>query len=283
MNPDDDHGESAWSIRYARRNDPEGRHAPGDARKIDWTSDAPSSGIGGFGAGNLFGRARRIACAVRDGACLPKTPFSGQVNLLTTGSFESPQQLFSARSPVAASCADKSVGAPVGEHADWTVRAALTQGDIASWIVAGSYTIADVAERHRCTTSAGLLARSATGGQSGGAQRRHQRQPQRGTLYGFDTLRHHARRLGHLRRAQWPTTTTPESPCQIRPAFGPERVADWRAFPTHAVAFEPRDRARCRGLRSADRRRHLAAAAADVLASLAPEGALAGRADYAPR
>ena len=58
------------------------------------------------------------------------TPFSGQVNLLTTGSFDSPQQLFSTDN-FARSIAYLALGAPVGEHADWTVRAALTQGDIA--------------------------------------------------------------------------------------------------------------------------------------------------------
>ena len=41
-----------------------------------------------------------------------------------------------------------SVSAPAGGAADWTVRGALTQGDISSWIVAGSYTTRAPA-RHR--------------------------------------------------------------------------------------------------------------------------------------
>jgi hypothetical protein len=31
-----------------------------------------------------------------------------------------------------------SIGAPAG-HGDWAVRGAMTQGDVASWILAGSY------------------------------------------------------------------------------------------------------------------------------------------------
>src|SRR5204863_2900076 len=67
------------------------------------------------------------------------TPFSGQVNLLTTGSFDTPQQLFTSDS-FSRSTAYLALGAPVGDYADWTMRAALTQGDLTSWIVAGEYT-----------------------------------------------------------------------------------------------------------------------------------------------
>ena len=43
------------------------------------------------------------------------------------------------------------VGAPVGTQADWTVRGALTQADISSWIVAGSFRsrLAAGGARHR--------------------------------------------------------------------------------------------------------------------------------------
>ncbi len=75
------------------------------------------------------------------------TPFSGQLNLFTTGSVDAPQQMFTTDN-LSRSIAYMALGAPVGEHADWTVRAALTQGDIASWIVAGEYTTRAPA-RHR--------------------------------------------------------------------------------------------------------------------------------------
>ena len=89
------------------------------------TTDAPpANGIGT----ELFGRA--VDSSARLAAnFFTDTPFSGQFNLLTTSSFDTPQQLFSADS-FARSVAYVSVGAPVGDHADWTVRGAMTQGDI---------------------------------------------------------------------------------------------------------------------------------------------------------
>jgi outer membrane receptor protein involved in Fe transport len=41
-----------------------------------------------------------------------------------------------------------SVGAPVAEHGDWTVKAALNQGDLSSWILAGNY-VTRTPARHR--------------------------------------------------------------------------------------------------------------------------------------
>src|SRR5206468_6738678 len=69
---------------------------------------------------------------------LTTSPLSGQLNLLTTGSFDTPQQLFTTNN-FSRSVAYLALGAPAGSSADWTARAALTQGDIASWIVAGEY------------------------------------------------------------------------------------------------------------------------------------------------
>ena len=68
------------------------------------------------------------------------TPISGQVNLLAAGTFDTPQQLFSAGSAPATS-PTSARRARWGNRADWTVSGALTQADISSWIVAGAYTI----------------------------------------------------------------------------------------------------------------------------------------------
>jgi hypothetical protein len=121
----DDHTEAAWRLRHARRSIlkdvtiPEGLLTEGTP---ETTAFGPSNFIGRV-ANNFFAN----------------TPFSGQVNLLTLGSFDTPQQIFSPEN-FGRSVAYLSLGAPVGEHADWTVHAALTQGDIASWILAGEYT-----------------------------------------------------------------------------------------------------------------------------------------------
>jgi Carboxypeptidase regulatory-like domain/TonB dependent receptor len=129
--PDDDHGETAWRLRHARRG------ILKDTTAIDSIlaeADAPQNA---FAPAGIFGRTvespARLAANFFSGA-----PLSGQFNLLTTSSFDSPQQLFSGDS-FARGVAYLSVGAPVGQHADWTVRGAMTQGDVASWIVAGEY------------------------------------------------------------------------------------------------------------------------------------------------
>ena len=70
----------------------------------------------------------------------------GQVNLLTTGAFDNPLQL-----DHTSSVAFFSLGAPVGAHGDWAVRAAMNQGDLSSWMLAGNYVVAggpQVSVRH---------------------------------------------------------------------------------------------------------------------------------------
>ncbi|MBK5298567.1 MAG: carboxypeptidase regulatory-like domain-containing protein, partial [Vicinamibacteria bacterium] len=69
---------------------------------------------------------------------LSSFPLAGQVNLLTTGAFDSPQQLVSAGS-LARGVAMVSLGASAGSSGDWAVQGAMTQGDVASWMVSGSY------------------------------------------------------------------------------------------------------------------------------------------------
>ncbi len=63
-------------------------------------------------------------------------PFNGEVNLLTTGAF-APGRLFSGDT-LPRGVAYLAIGAPTG-LGDWAVRAAMSQGDLSSWIVAGSF------------------------------------------------------------------------------------------------------------------------------------------------
>jgi hypothetical protein len=65
-------------------------------------------------------------------------PLVGQLNLLTTGSFDSPQQLVSAGT-LARGVAQMSIGSSAGRHGDWSVQGAMTQGDVAAWMVSGAY------------------------------------------------------------------------------------------------------------------------------------------------
>jgi hypothetical protein len=82
--------------------------------------------------GRAVGSSARAA-----GSLFGNLPLQGQVNLLTTGAFDNPFQLLQLERT--RSVAFFAVGAPVGLHGDWTVKAALNQGDLSSWILAGNY------------------------------------------------------------------------------------------------------------------------------------------------
>ena len=142
-------------------------------------------------AGNIFEPTTFLGRSVSTSARLASsfftdTPFSGQVNLLTTGSFDSPQQLFTADS-VSRGVAYMSVSAPAGGSADWTVRGALTQGDLASWIVAGSYTTR-VAARHRYDIGLSYATQRYGSGNAAAFRDASDGSRTAGAVYGFDTF-----------------------------------------------------------------------------------------------
>jgi hypothetical protein len=136
-----DQSETAWRIRHARRGVLKDAVIP---REFVVDADPVSHP---FVPVEILGRAigspARIATSF-----FADTPFSGQLNLLTTSSFDTPRQLFSGAN-VARGIAYARVGAPVGTEGDWTVRGAITQADISAWLVAGSYkTRAPAAHRY---------------------------------------------------------------------------------------------------------------------------------------
>jgi hypothetical protein len=82
------------------------------------------------------------------------TDFSGQVNFLTTNAMSASQGWFPTQRP--RGIANVSVGAPVGQHGDWRVRAAFGTGGQASWVVLGEYETREVrAHAFRATLSYG--------------------------------------------------------------------------------------------------------------------------------
>ena len=118
-----DDGETAWRLRHGRRSILKDVSLPADVLAGD---DSP--------AVTPFGRGASATRATAN--FLTDMPFSGQVNLLS--SFDESQQLFSPTSlPVG--IANLRVSVPIGDHADWSVRGALTQSDMAAWNVAGAY------------------------------------------------------------------------------------------------------------------------------------------------
>jgi hypothetical protein len=173
----DDHGELAWRLRHARRAILKDVAIPADLFGDDGAVDQNSP--------NVFARSDGSPARLATNF-FADTPFVGQVNLLTTGTFESPQQLFSPGN-FAHNTAYLALGAPVGEHADWTARAALTQGDIASWIVAGEYTTRAPA-RHRYDIGLSYSTQRYEGGNFAALRDVADGTRNAGALYAFDTF-----------------------------------------------------------------------------------------------
>ena len=170
---DESHSEVAWKLRHVRRG------VLKEATFIDDLINGETSEAPGFG--------RAAESSARLAASLfSATPFSGQLNLLTSGAFDAPQQLFSTDGFVS-SVAYLSLRAPVGDRADWTARAALTQGDMSSWIVAGAYT-SRAPERHRYDI--GVSYSTQQYGAGGSLAWRDDTSGSRsaGEVYGFDTF-----------------------------------------------------------------------------------------------
>ncbi len=130
----DDHSEIAWRLRHAKRSVLRDATAAANAE-----ADA-DSGL----ADRLATLGRAVGSPARMATSLfAANPLSGQFNLLTTTSFEQPQDLFSGPAP--RGVAYISLGAAAGDSGDWSMRAAFTQGDLTSWIVAGTFVSRPVA------------------------------------------------------------------------------------------------------------------------------------------
>ena len=131
--PTHDHAEKAWRLRRARRSVlKQTERGAGDAA-------APGPAPPGD---------RRVAALSRSVAtpsALGSMPVSGEVNLLTRGTFESASPLVGSTRP--GGLANVSVGAPAW-RGDWTAHGAMNTGDVSSWFASGAY-LADAGSAHR--------------------------------------------------------------------------------------------------------------------------------------
>ncbi|HMF62435.1 MAG TPA: TonB-dependent receptor [Vicinamibacterales bacterium] len=122
---DDDHShsETAWRLRHLTRSilkDSANTVVFADDEVAPDPREATSPGRAASFASGLFA----------------DLPFSGEVNLLTSSAF-GPGELFSGNA-LPRGIAYLSIGAPTGVG-EWAVRAGMSQGDLSSWIVAGSF------------------------------------------------------------------------------------------------------------------------------------------------
>jgi len=124
-----EHDEVAWRLRHLKRSVL--KDAEASIADLGGKDSAFGDSISSFG--RAVGDSARYASAL-----FTDLPVNGQLNLLTSTSFDHPQDLFTMNGPAPRGLAYLSIEAP-GTSGDWRMRGTLTQGDLASWIVAGSY------------------------------------------------------------------------------------------------------------------------------------------------
>jgi len=169
----------AWRLRHARRS------ILNDVQQV-LVSTTDSSGPSGFGP-HAFGHAMESSARVATNF-FAGTPFSGQLNLLTTSSFDAVQDMFAPRAFAGRSVANFVVGAPAGTNADWTVRGALTQSDLSSWVVSGDYVTRSATARHRYDLGLSYSTQRYDGGNFAALRNVTDGSRNVGTMHGYDTM-----------------------------------------------------------------------------------------------
>lgn len=122
------HSETAWRLRHIKRS-----ILKSESSAIVVTADNVE-----VSEASMFGRAMDGAASFASFATSLFTdlPLSGEVNLLTSSAF-APGELFSS-SGLPRGIAYFSIGSPT-PAGEWTMRAAMSEGDLASWILSGSF------------------------------------------------------------------------------------------------------------------------------------------------
>ncbi len=131
---DHPHNETAFRLRHIKRS------ILKDSAPIVTVVDTDDH----MTAPSLFERAMDSAASLAT-TFFTDLPFTGEVNLLTTGAF-GPGELFSG-DVLPRGVAYMSIGAPT-PAGDWSVRAAMNQGDLSSWIIAGAFQSRDIETAH---------------------------------------------------------------------------------------------------------------------------------------
>jgi hypothetical protein len=127
---DDNHTETAYRLRHIKRS-----VLKQDGGVVSIADLALDEDLESQPAGSIFGRALDSAASMA-ATFFTATPFSGEVNFLTTSAFGPGPLLFSDFVP--RGVAYMSIGAPAASGR-WDVRASMSQSDVSAWIVAGSF------------------------------------------------------------------------------------------------------------------------------------------------
>jgi hypothetical protein len=139
-----------------------------------------------FMEGSLAALAKAVGSPVRFASDFISTlPFNGQINLLTSTSFDSPESLFSLPNGIPNSVAFVSLTAPTATG-KWDVRGGTTQGDLSSWIVAGSYSWQPVGSVHNYRAGMSYATQRYFGGNADALAAMADGHRNAGEMYAFD-------------------------------------------------------------------------------------------------
>jgi hypothetical protein len=132
--PDHPHDASSWRLRHVPRS------VLRDASAVPGLAEfGDEDGLSSLLPATISVLGQAMESSARSASNLfGDLPVTGSVNLLATGAFDRTHDLFSSGG-LARGVAFVEVSAPAGRDADWTMRAAMRQGDLSSWIVAGAY------------------------------------------------------------------------------------------------------------------------------------------------
>ncbi len=166
------HDDAAWWTRHLKRS------ILKDSSQIVVLTDdgsVPSNG-------SLFGRAMGSAASVAT-SLFTDFPFSGEVNLLTTGAVAPGALLSSTALP--RGVAYLALAAP-GAGGDWSIRGAMSQGDLSSWNVAGAYASRTTTGPHRYDLGLSYSTQEYLGGNPAALAAVRDGSRNVGELYAFD-------------------------------------------------------------------------------------------------
>jgi hypothetical protein len=171
-----DHSEIAWRLRHIRRS----------VLKDVGVPMLPAGTDGSFMEDSLSAFAKAVGSPVRVASdFIADLPLNGQINLLTSASFDRPQNLFSLQNGLPSSVAFVALSAPT-TTGKWDVRGGTTQGDLSSWIVAGSYSWQPVDSSHSYRAGLSYAMQRYLGGNADALAAMADGRRNAGEMYAFD-------------------------------------------------------------------------------------------------
>ncbi|MET0212816.1 MAG: TonB-dependent receptor [Vicinamibacterales bacterium] len=142
-----DHGEVAWRLRHLKRS------------VLKETAIDGFDGIDGndFLGDSLDSLGWAIGKPAKLASMFASVPWNGHIDLLTSTSFDRPQDLLSMQTWLPRGVAFAALEAPTSSG-HWTMRGAVNQGqgDVSSWIVAASFKRAPAPHRYEVGLSYGM-------------------------------------------------------------------------------------------------------------------------------